>query len=784
MKNIFTPIFLTVLSALFLFNNLDVFCEVLHPLFISSFMLALLFFVIKKYKITYLFIIISFSFLLSLKFLEDKSDFIKTCELDIPETQYISIYGKLRDFPEIKKEHSIINLKVKFIEYNKIRKFLSFNIRIKVKGDLRNIYRGDFINIETKIFKNRFNENFYKNPFRNYVLIKKNHFNGYCKSELMVTPEKRANLFWRSVGKWRNSIREAIERKYLEKNGELNRKGVFLEAILIGDRGKLGDLQKERLLSSGVYHLFAISGAHIGVIAIFCLIFLRFLGFRYKKRYIITAIFLVLFLVLSGFKISAQRAVFMAILIFIANISYFNLNIFNIISFSGLVILFLNPAEFLDPGYILTYVLTASIVIGRDIFLKFFSKFHKYFRELLSANLSASLISFPLSLFFFKRYSFAGFFAGLILLPLTGAIIAIGIFLIFFAPVSSFISNILLVIDNVLLNIFSLIVDLFSKYINLSIFRASPSFIFVVIILISFVFLSIKSRFKFQKIIFTFIFLFVSIFILLNISYYKPAHLETYFLDVGQGDSELIVFPTGDSLLIDGGGSYYSNFEVGKNLVLPFLLQKRIRVKWVAISHYHPDHFNGIIEIINIIKPEELWISSEAKKDLNYIKFIKSLSKSIKIKRVNSPFVKMIGNCKIEFIFPKRFIKSNFTQNNHSQVIKISDRNHSFLFTGDIEKEVEGYLKNNDCKRLKSDVLKVPHHGSKTSSTQGFLDCVKPNIAVFSYAFNNRFNFPHNNVIRNYKDKNIKLISTAQKGGIKIVSLPTHMSIETSKQKN
>ena len=781
MKDIFTPIFIAVLSFLFFVNNLGLFHETLHPLFISSFMLALLFFIFKKYKLTYFFIIISFSFLLSLKFLDNKSDFIKTCELDIPETQYISINGKLRDFPEIKKEYSIINLKVKSIEYNKKKRFISFNIRIKVKGDLRNIYRGDFINIDAKFFKNRFNENFYKNPFRNYVLIKKNHFNGYCKSELMVTLEKRTNLFWRSIGEWRNSIREAIEKKYLEKNGELNRKGVFLEAILIGDRGRLNNLQKEGLLSSGVYHLFAISGAHIGVIAIFCLIFLRFLGFRYRKRYVITAIFLVIFLVLSGFKISAQRAVFMAILIFIANISYFEINIFNIISFSGLVILFLNPAEFLDPGFILTYTLTASIVIGRNIFLKFFSKFHKYFKELFSANLSASLISLPLSLFFFRRYSFAGFFAGIILLPLTGAIIAIGMFLIFFAPVSSFISNILLILNNVLLNIFFLIVDLFSKYINLNIFRASPSIIFVVMILISFVLISIKKRFKFQKIIFTFIFLFVGLFISLNISYYKPEHLETYFLDVGQGDSELIVFPSGDSLLIDGGGSYYSSFEVGKNLVLPFLLQKRIRVKWIAISHYHPDHLKGIIEIVNITKPEDLWVSSEARKDFNYNRLIKSLDKSIKIKKVNSPFKKIVGDCKIEFLFPKNFIKSDFTQNNYSQVIKVSDKSHSFLFTGDIEKEVEEYLVINDCKSLKSDVLKVPHHGSKTSSTKNFINCVMPDIAVFSYAFNNRFNFPHKSVLRNYKDKSIRLISTAQKGGIKIVSLPKYIRVETSK---
>ncbi len=111
----------------------------------------------------------------------------------------------------------------------------------------------------------------------------------------------------------------------------------------------------------------------------------------------------------------------------------------------------------------------------------------------------------------------------------------------------------------------------------------------------------------------------------------------------------------------------------------------------------------------------------------------------------------------------------------------MSNKSHSFLFTGDIEKEVEEYLVINDCKKLKSDVLKVPHHGSKTSSTKGFINCVMPDIAVFSYAFNNIFNFPHKSVLRNYMDKSIRLISTAQKGGIKIVSLPTYIRVETSK---
>jgi competence protein ComEC len=246
-----------------------------------------------------------------------------------------------------------------------------------------------------------------------------------------------------------------------------------------------------------------------------------------------------------------------------------------------------------------------------------------------------------------------------------------------------------------------------------------------------------------------------------------------------------VVFPGGDALLIDAGGAYYSSdARVGVKTVLPFLLEKRIKIKWAAISHFHPDHARGIAEIVPIIKPEELWISSEPGADPAYEQLSRDLPGSVVMKKLHAPFIKKVGpggTFSIEILTPDQVIKGGPPRNNHSQVIKISGPYHSFLFTGDIESEVETLLAETTCPRLRADVIKVPHHGSRTSSTGEFLKCVGPQWAIFSYAQGNRFNFPHKEALRNYKSQGIKYLSTAHSGGIRIVSLPGSLHIETSK---
>lgn len=781
MKDIFSPIFLTGLFLLYLFNSLDVFYLLIHPFLILFFFLGLGFYVLKRFKAGYLCITISLSLLLVFLFLKQKHDYSRLIDFAVPENEYLSISGELADFPEVGEGFSVIIIKTNFLEFEQKKTFRSLRIRIKVMGSLEHLYRGDSIVIQAKVIKNRFSLNFNKNPLKNYLFYKNIHFSGNCKSAQLVQVLSRGNLFWRILGAWRNKIRKIIESKFYTEKKILDRKGIFLEAILLGERGKLRNEQKEALLSTGVFHLFAISGAHIGIIALFLLLVLKLFKLDSRQRYVITIGFLMVFLALSGFKISAQRAVIIAVLIFVAKILYQGQKILNLVSFSGLILLFINPAEILDPGFVLTYTLTAAIVLGRGIFEKMLKRVPTYPRELISANFSAALMSLPLSLFYFKRFSFAGFLAGIFMFPLAAVIIGLGIVVILTAPFSGNISHLILGVSNIPLSLFFFVVDFFSEALNVNIFRASPPFFLVLVSLFLFSLLGLKKYFRFQRPLLTGFFLVSLFFMTFNLGFYNPSRLEVYFLDVGQGDSELVVLPGGDSLLIDGGGTYFSDYEVGRNLVLPFLLQKKIKVRWVAVSHYHPDHCRGITEILNIIQPQELWISSEANKDICFNKLLNSMDRGIRVKRLWFPFSMKAGEVRIECLYPDKDIISDFTHNNFSQVLRITDSYHSFLFTGDIEREVESILACEQCSDLKSDVLKVPHHGSKTSSSEIFLDCVEAKIAIFSFARNNRFHFPHAEVIRRYGGRNIKYLSTATRGGIKVISRPEGLNIEVSK---
>lgn len=828
MKNIFSPIFLTSLLLLTVVHHLDITNYlVFQPFVLIIFLLALVLYALKKFKASYVLITLSLGLLLTTQFIKEKDAYYQLKGFPLPQDQYISLEGKLKSFPEIKNDYSVIYLETNSLEYDRGKIFKAFNIRIRVNGDLKEFYRGDTIAISARVYPTALNKNFFPNPIENYLLARKNHFNGYCKSTRLVSLVKKTSFFWSIIGAWRNKIREVIESDSPDK------KGVFLQAILIGERGKLTDDQKDQLLNAGVFHLIAISGAHIGIIALFSLGLLKFLRIPFKQRQIITAVLLIIFLVLSGLKISAERAVLMAIFILIARIFYLDIDIYNIISFCGLVLLARNPGEFLDAGFILTFTLTAAIVMGRRIFLPlfeqlrmvikrrrinpgkefalevakkgedeekcgFFCKFLQRIRdrapavitELLSANISASLMALPLSLFLFKRYSFAGFISGLLLVPLTFLITGLGMLLIPLAPLFPLLAKGLLTILSIPLGIFFHITAFFSDSINLNIYRASPSIFLVLSILIVFFLLSVRetsaklfisSQKKIQKIILSSILLLLEVFVSVHLFFYSPGNLEVFFLDVGQGDSHLVVFPGGDALLIDGGGAYYTDFQVGRNIVLPFLLEKRINVKWAAVSHYHPDHANGIAEIIDIIKPEELWISSETPDEPSYKKLFQAIPSSTRVKRISAPFTRKIGECTIELLYPDRFIREDRSDNNHSQVFKISDQYHSFLFTGDIEKEAEADLRENSCSLLRSTVIKVPHHGSASSSSPGFLKCVNPQWAIFSYALNNRFGFPNRKVLETYKGQGIKYLSTGRNGGIRLISLPNGIKIETSK---
>ena len=784
MRRVFVPLFLLISISIYLFHKLNIPLNIVLPTTLSIFIISILSINIIKLNLSYTLIIISIALLFGVHFQNEKIIFHNTSNTELPQNYYITVFGKIIDFPEFRTDTTILYINTNRVEYKKNNSKHSLNIRVSVVGKVKNISKGDRIRINIKISERNISKNFYKNPIDNYFLSNKIHLSASCKSRQMINVLEK-NDFWIIIQKLRSKIKKILDKKYSGHCRDNNNKKAFIKAILLGDRGDITANLKESLLNTGIYHIFAISGAHIGIISILMVYLLKLLKFSKKKRYYISAFSIIFYLIISGGHVATQRAVIMSLIIMLSKIIYQKADIYNIIAFSGILILLINPLDILDPGFILTFTLSTGITAGRNMFLPLIKKIPNFTGELISASLSASIISLPLSLYFFKRYSLISFMSSILLIPISTIIIGLSFILFPFSIISDYFSNLLLYLLDPFLSLFFMLIDNVLNNIDGTIYRASPPLLMTVIFLVIFIYISI---YNFKRIhIKYFLLLCMSIMIIFFISpdvKYIPENLEVYYIDVGQGDSELILFPDGKTLLIDGGGTYYSSFRVGQNILLPFLLQKKTKVDWVAISHTHPDHVRGVIEILNILKPDELWLSQKAIRDNLYLELLKTKSQLIKIRYIDSKFIRTGKNYKIRCIFPESVIKKKYATNNNSQVLKISNERHSFLFTGDIEKETEKFLSETNPGSLRAQVIKVPHHGSKTSSTKVFLNLVRPEIAVFSSKANNKFGFPHSSVIKNYQKIKTKMLFTAISGGIKITSTKKGLVIKRSKTKS
>ena len=252
-------------------------------------------------------------------------------------------------------------------------------------------------------------------------------------------------------------------------------------------------------------------------------------------------------------------------------------------------------------------------------------------------------------------------------------------------------------------------------------------------------------------------------------------NLKIYFIDVGQGDSCLIITPQNKKILIDGGEGNSEKYDKGKNVVFPYLLDRRInKIDYLVISHFDNDHVGGLIYIIENLKVDKILLGIQTEENYQLNKVLElSKEKNIEIVVLDSgDRIDIEKDVYINILWPdKEKIINENKLNNNSLVFKFIYKNFSILFTGDIEsiaeKEIlEKYKTNFEI--LKSNVLKVAHHGSKTSSNLEFLEKVKPQIALIGVGKDNNFGHPNINVLERLENMNTKIYRTDLSGEIEI----------------
>ncbi|MGB9893003.1 MAG: ComEC/Rec2 family competence protein, partial [Candidatus Saccharicenans sp.] len=352
--------------------------------------------------------------------------------------------------------------------------------------------------------------------------------------------------------------------------------------------------------------------------------------------------------------------------------------------------------------------------------------------------------------------------------PLVGLIMAFGYIYLFFNSLLPTVGHLLSIVLKMLVRFFSWMTTWLEPFNSLSYRIPSPPLIVVLsFYLFLFLFL-LKTKFRGQKLITAAGFL-VSFLILITFPFRPESRgLVVTFMDVGQGDSIVIEFPQGRLMVIDAGGFPQSPFDPGESLVSPYLWHKGYKkIDYLVSTHLHPDHAGGLPSLARNFKIKEYWYAEENPESLLEKEINKALPARVKKIKIRTGLETTCAGARIEVLYPDEQAFSHFKPGNDvSAVLKLEFAQYSFLFAADITSPVEDYLVGSSAQKLKATVLKIPHHGSRSSSSQAFLEAVLPEWAVITSGRNNVYGFPEAQVLSRLKASGIKTLRTDLDGAI------------------
>ncbi len=538
-----------------------------------------------------------------------------------------------------------------------------------------------------------------------------------------------------------NNILEKVK-DYLIKRAYNLENSDYILLLVLGDKALISSDEYNLYQSNGTSHLLAISGTHIAVI----LLALNFL-FRKNndlKSIIIISLILLFFAYLTNNTISVSRAVYFYILNSINkkfNLKYSSIQILLI---TACIITIINPFAIYDLGFLYSFSVCLGILYYKDLL-----KGNKFI-ALLKVSTIAFLFSLPINCYINYEINLLSIIINLIFVPLIS-------YLVFPLAILSFIFPFI----NPILNIFLKITNFLNIFFNkISIFITIPKIPIILIIIMYIILLLMKRNKKL-------ILINILIIIFFIIKPYFNTNNYVYYLDVGQGDSILLVFPKNKAILIDTGGKITyqkeewqkssKDYNISDNTI-KFLKSIGIRkLDYLILTHGDYDHMGEAINLVENFKVEKVIFNCGPYNDLEneLIKVLdkKKISYYLYIKELN------IDDNKLYFLNNKDY----GNENDNSSVIYTELNNHKFLFMGDAGVDVEEDLI--DKYNLQDiDVLKVGHHGSKTSSSKNFINEVNPKYSIISVGKNNRYGHPNENVLDNLEDS--KIYRTDQDGSI------------------
>ncbi len=706
----------------------------------------------------------------------------------------LSLEGRICEPPErlLDKTRLYINLSALYAEDNSLpvigKLLLTIGSESLGEAHPARLKYGDTIRFLARVKKPR---NFH-NPggfdYERYLALKGIFATAYLRDAEGIVKMDEENP---SYTGWIEGMRDSIRENVFKNAGDT---APVLLSLITGEQGEIPKETREAFSKAGTAHILAISGEHIGLITLASYALFIWLLKRservmltiniYKAAAVLTIPGILLYSMVAGSGFSIVRAAIMGGVLLMAVLLDRRRDITSLVAFAAFLILTFEPQALFDISFQLSFasVISLALIVPhiKTIYANLEETNRTATRRILSwlamlsfVSIAAAIGTSPLVAYYFNRVSIISPLANLVTVPIVGFIIVpIGLLSSILIPVSETFSSLLISVNSQLLSLIIKFTVLIASVPMASIRVVTPNVIEVslfYLLIASFIY---RKEFHLAR---RLLIATLSITIILESFYFlKPTlqkDLKVTFLDVGQGESALVEFPGGKRMLIDGGGFPDSDLDVGEMIIAPFLWHERIRdIDYMVLSHPNSDHYGGLPFVLRNFNVVEVWESGVEEGSEGYAEFKRAAREgALRYKTLGDGEDIFVNGVTIKSLNPpKGYVpKDDRAANNGSLVLKVIYGDTSFLFTGDIEKEAEYALlpKGDD---LKSTILKVPHHGSLTSSRIEFLNKVRPEMAVFSVGYNNRFGFPKDDVIKRYRDIGSDIYRTDHDGAITV----------------
>lgn len=511
----------------------------------------------------------------------------------------------------------------------------------------------------------------------------------------------------------------------------------------------------ENIMAIGLSHILSVSGLHLGLIFSFIFFIFSLTGMKIKVKSYLSALVIFLYCLVVGFTPSLIRATIMIYVFMYKRLYRPSLETKDALIIAALVSLFINPYYIYSIGFLLSYACMFGIVFIYSKFarnIKYEKTLAYYFKTAFLLNISIQIATLPIVIYYFNKVNILTIFINILLVPIFSLYLILSVCLLLFYKINFLAYGLAFVINN-LSKLLDIITAFFNKSYLMVIFE-SPHKIIIVIYYLILLGIIFYDKLRLVKLDYKMLFIMALILSIPNPMNFKNQD-RIEFLDVGQGDAALISIGK-KNIMIDSGGNPRNHGAVGKNIIEPYLIKTgRRKIDFAFISHYDYDHAGGFTELSDDINIKNVIVNHkyEADDDLSDFKS--------KLEKLNPREVKGDASFNLAKDYSINFIEGNqdlINENDKSIVAVFRKKNKNLvLFPGDIEEEAEHKI---SAGLPKTYILKAPHHGSKTSSSDELLNAVGPKNVIISLGRKNPFGHPHKEVIDRYKRRGISIYRT------------------------